>query len=49
MCPMDETLEEMEGYVSYFEDIPVEWLKPGESRFTWIVERLQRLKESLSR
>ena len=29
MGPMDETLDEMEGYVSYFEDVPVEWLRPG--------------------
>jgi hypothetical protein len=49
MDSMDETLEEMEGYISYFEDVPEEWLKPGEARFMRITERLRRLKESLSR
>jgi hypothetical protein len=47
MNSMDETLGELEGYVSYFEDVPAEWLRPGSSRFTRITERLQRLKESL--
>ncbi len=49
MDPMDETLDELEGYVSYFEDVPVEWLKPGQSRFARITERLQKLKESLNK
>ncbi len=49
MDSMDETLDELEGYVSYFEDVPAEWLKPGEARFTRITERLRRLKESLGR
>jgi hypothetical protein len=49
MDTMDETLDELEGYVSYFEDVPAEWLKPGASRFTRIAERLQRLKESLDK
>jgi hypothetical protein len=48
MDSMDETLGELEGYVSYFEDVPAEWLRPGASRFTRITERLQRLKESLA-
>jgi hypothetical protein len=49
MESMDETLDELEGYVSYFEDVPAEWLKPGEARFTGITERLRRLKESLNK
>ncbi len=49
MDTMDETLDELEGYVAYFEDVPAEWLKPGQSRFARITERLQRLKESLDR
>ncbi len=49
MDAMDETLDELEGYVSYFEDVPAEWLKPEEARFTRITERLRRLRESLGR
>jgi hypothetical protein len=49
MNAMDEALDELEGYVSYFEDVPAEWLRPGQSRFARIAERLQRLKESLGR
>jgi hypothetical protein len=49
MDRMDETLDELEGYVSYFEDVPAEWIKPGKSRINRITERLQRLKESLDR
>lgn len=48
MDSMDETLGELEGYVSYFEDVPMEWLGPEKSRITRIAERLQRLKESLN-
>ena len=46
---MDETLDELEGYVAYFEDVPAEWLRPGEARLTRIAERLRRLKESLDK
>ncbi|MGA9139837.1 MAG: hypothetical protein WBZ29_06410 [Methanocella sp.] len=49
MDSIDGTLEEIEGYVSYFEDLPAEWLKPGLSRFARIAERLQRLRESLNK
>jgi hypothetical protein len=49
MDSMDETLDELEGYVSYFEDVPREWIRPGESRFTRITQRLQQLRESLSK
>lgn len=49
MDPMDATLEELEGYVSYFEDAPREWLRPGEARLARIVGRLQKLKESLDK
>ena len=49
MDSVDETLDELEGYVSYFEDVPAEWIRKGESRFTRIAERLQRLKESLDK
>jgi hypothetical protein len=48
MESMDETLDELEGYVSYFEDVPGEWIEKKESRFARIAERLQRLKESLN-
>ena len=49
MDSIEGTLEEMEGYVSYFEDLPAEWLKPGQARFARIAERLQRLRESLNK
>jgi len=49
MESMNETLDELEGYVSYFEDVPAAWIKPGAPRLTRITERLQRLKESLDR
>ncbi len=47
MDTMDEALDELEGYVSYFEDVPAEWIRPGEARFAQIAERLRRLRESL--
>jgi hypothetical protein len=49
MDSMDETLDELEGYVSYFEDVPGEWIQPDASRFARLTERLQRLKESLGK
>ncbi|HUL62946.1 MAG TPA: hypothetical protein VLT35_07765 [Methanocella sp.] len=53
MDPMDETLEELidevDGYIAYFEDVPSEWLRPGEARLTRIAERLRKLKESLDK
>lgn len=49
MDAMDETLDELEGYVSYFEDVPAEWLEPGRARFAGITERLRHLKESLDK
>lgn len=49
MESMDKTLEEMEGYVSYFEDVPEEWLRSRKARLARIAERFQRLKESLNR
>ncbi len=49
MNAMDEALNELEGYVSYFEDVPADWIRPGKSRINRITERLQRLKESLGR
>jgi hypothetical protein len=49
MDPIDETLDELEGYVSYFEDVPAEWIKPGEARFVGITERLRHLKETLNK
>lgn len=49
MDSLDGTLDELEGYVSYFEDIPAEWLKPGQARFARIAERLRRLRESLNK
>ncbi len=49
MDNVDQTLDELEGYVSYFEDVPAEWIRPREARFTRITERLRRLKESLDR
>ena len=49
MDPVDETLEKLEGYVSYFEDAPPEWLRPGEARLARVAERVQKLKESLDK
>ena len=49
MDSIEGTLEEMEGDVSYFEDLPAEWLEPGQAKFERIAERLRRLRESLNK
>jgi DNA-binding PadR family transcriptional regulator len=46
---MDGALDELNSYVSYLEDLPRERLRQNEARLTQIVERLQRLKESLNK
>jgi hypothetical protein len=44
---IEGTLNEMESYVSYLEDLPRERLMAQEARLYRIAERLQKLKESL--
>jgi DNA-binding PadR family transcriptional regulator len=46
---MESSLDELDSYVSYLEDLPRERLKPAEARLAHISERLQRLKESLNK
>jgi DNA-binding PadR family transcriptional regulator len=46
---VEGALDELESYVSYLEDLPVEKLRPGEARLVRIAERLQKLKESLGK
>lgn len=45
----DGVLDEVDSYVSYLEDLPRERLRQNEARLTGILERLQRLKESLNK
>jgi DNA-binding PadR family transcriptional regulator len=46
---VEGALDELESYVSYLEDLPVEKLRPGEARLVRIAERLQKLRESLGK
>ena len=46
---IDGALDELDSYVSYLEDLPVERLKPSEARLARILERLQKLKESFNK
>jgi hypothetical protein len=49
MDPVEGTLDELEGYVSYFEDLPVESVRPAKARLAYITDRLQKLRESLNK
>lgn len=44
---LEGTLNEIESYVSYLEDIPRERLAQAEGRVGSLIERLQKLKDSL--
>ncbi|OPY26106.1 MAG: Transcriptional regulator PadR-like family protein [Methanocella sp. PtaU1.Bin125] len=44
---LEGTLDEIDSYVSYLEDLPRDRLKPAESRLAYIADRLQKLRESL--
>ncbi|MGA9139836.1 MAG: PadR family transcriptional regulator [Methanocella sp.] len=46
---LEGSLDELDSYVSYLEDLPKDRLKPGEARLARIAERLQRLSESLNK
>jgi DNA-binding PadR family transcriptional regulator len=45
----DGVLDEVDSYVSYLEDLPRERLRQNEARLTSILERLQKLKESINK